>query len=64
MTYYKQISKSEHDAPGLRVEIYTWKHVWMQHNDCHSYWGILRIDHSFYNMYDITDLNVVSKIHV
>jgi len=36
----------------------------LQHDDCHSSVFRLRIDYSFYELYDITDLNFASNFHL
>jgi len=63
-TYHMQFSKSWHFAAGLSGELSRWIHGMMQGDGHHSSEFILRIDLSFYDSYDITDSNVVSKFRL
>jgi len=62
--YYKQFSKCLPCAGGLRGELCNWMDGVMQHDCGHSSGLMVRIDRSFYDMYDMTDLNCDSKFRL
>jgi len=61
MTYHKECGISRHCAPALSGELCSWMHGSMHRHDHHSSRFALHIDHSIYDLYDITYLNYVSK---
>jgi len=61
MTYHREFSKSRQCGPGLSGKLCSWMQWGMQHDSCHAYRFILRLDRSFYDLYDITYLKVVGK---
>jgi len=61
MTYHRQFSKSSPCATALSGELCSWMKGLMRHGGSHSSGFTLRIDHSFFDSYDITDLHFVSK---
>jgi len=64
MTYHMQFSKSPSYAPGLCGEFCSWMQEPMHHDGHDSSMFALPIDHSFYDTYDIADLNFVIKLRL
>jgi len=61
MTYHNEFPKSQPCEPGVYGELGSWMEESMQHDSHHSDKFVLSTDRSFYNWYDITHLNFVSK---
>jgi len=63
MTCCKQFQLSQWCAQDLWVDLCSWIHGWMQHDSCHVDRFIMSTDHTLYDTYIITYLNVGSIFH-
>lgn len=63
MMYYNEFSQSWRPVSGLSRELGGVMHASMQHNSRHLSWFTVRIDRTFYDLFDIADFNYVGNFH-